>query len=145
MTRKRKPLTPEQKARYAEAARVRLQNPEVRERRRAYQRAYGRNWNRIPANAARVASRKIEVRYGLTPDEYNDLIDAGCGICGRTEWLVVDHDHGCCPGTYTCGNCVRGVLCRSCNSALGTFGDNADGIDAAIRYLRQYEQRRTAA
>lgn len=39
--------------------------------------------------------------------------------------LVVDHDHSCCPGPKSCGRCVRGLLCRTCNSAAGLLQDDA--------------------
>lgn len=42
-----------------------------------------------------------------------------CGACGATETLTVDHDHGCCPSDQSCGRCVRGYLCRTCNRAEG--------------------------
>ena len=27
----------------------------------------------------------------------------------------IDHDHGHCPGRFSCGACIRALVCRSCN------------------------------
>lgn len=50
-----------------------------------------------------------------------------CGICQRKRKLVVDHCHAT--------NYVRGLLCRSCNTALGLLNDNCDLFRRAISYL----------
>lgn len=52
-----------------------------------------------------------------------------CGDCLAPEanaverleaWPVaIDHDHKCCPGHRSCGSCVRGIVCRSCNLLYG--------------------------
>ncbi|WP_416371282.1 endonuclease domain-containing protein [Streptomyces sp. MB09-01] len=34
---------------------------------------------------------------------------------GRSFWNI-DHDHACCGPGGSCGPCVRGVLCRMCNT-----------------------------
>lgn len=32
---------------------------------------------------------------------------------------MVDHDHDCCPGGWSCGRCVRGLICSECNVLEG--------------------------
>ena len=72
--------------------------------------------------------------YGLTGHELVHLRreqDGKCAICraepepGRR--LAVDHDHAT--------GAVRGLLCRRCNMALGSFGDDVDLLIAAAAYL----------
>jgi len=77
-------------------------------------------------------------KYRLTPEQYDDLVerqDGRCAICHAQEsgsrwgdgvWFV-DHCH-------STGE-VRGLLCRSCNTALGLFEDDALRLQKAIRYL----------
>ena len=80
-------------------------------------------------------------KYKLTIEAYNALLtrqEGGCAICGKTDsghyQFSVDHDHSCCPGTPTCGQCVRGLLCGPCNRALGHL-ENMDFVTAAASYL----------
>lgn len=87
-------------------------------------------------------------RYGLSPEAYAELIEASGEACPICEELfsvsdfnsnrVIDHDHACCPGKSTCGECVRGLLCRQCNMALGKFEQSGDAVamlERAITYL----------
>ncbi|UJV41637.1 endonuclease VII domain-containing protein [Streptomyces sp. AMCC400023] len=90
----------------------------------------------------RKGQRKSQLRrYGLTPERYAAMVEdqeGRCLVCRETpEKLVVDHDHSCCPGRYTCGRCVRGLLCSLCNKALGSLRDNPEYARAAARYLSQ--------
>jgi hypothetical protein len=65
-----------------------------------------------------------------------------CAICGTDtpdaagrSWHI-DHDHDCCPGQYSCGKCVRGLLCGACNQGVGYFRDDVALMKKAINYLQ---------
>jgi len=76
-------------------------------------------------------------RHGLTPaerDAWAALQGGRCAICGKAgEKLEVDHNHEHCPGKIGCRQCVRGMLCGRCNTALGRIGDK--NIPRLIAYL----------
>jgi len=77
-------------------------------------------------------------KYGLTRQEYLGLYEASdglCALCYERPAVAIDHDHGCCPGKGSCGQCVRGALCRQCNLGLGYFGDSIEALERAIEYL----------
>lgn len=87
----------------------------------------------------------LKSKFGITLEAYTErLVSQGnkCAICGATEpgrgkrVFSVDHDHRCCPGKITCGKCIRGLLCCSCNDGLGRFMDNPNFLIAAAAYLR---------
>jgi len=97
-------------------------------------------WRRNHPDYARAWSLKR--RYHLTLEQFDALLEkqGGCAICGRDTpdahgWQV-DHDHSCCPSGYSCGKCVRGILCAPCNKGLGHFGDNPDRLIVAAEYLK---------
>lgn len=81
-------------------------------------------------------------RFGISEDRLKELLGAGCQICGamtsagRNSSLVIDHDHNCCPGIRCCGKCVRGALCRQCNSAIGFLNDDPELVARAAKYLQ---------
>jgi hypothetical protein len=77
-------------------------------------------------------------RHGLTPDVYYSLLNqysGKCHSCKQRDGNNIDHDHACCPGSYSCGNCVRGLLCNQCNTALGLLGDDLQKINSLIGYI----------
>lgn len=82
-------------------------------------------------------------RFRLTPETYQQLLDVQNGVCAICQRppdpiLFVDHDHTCCGARMkTCGNCVRGLLCKHCNSAIGLMKDNVQTLQAAIDYLQR--------
>jgi Recombination endonuclease VII len=92
----------------------------------------------------RVKERRRTLRlYGLSEAGWEVLLarqDARCAIChtadpgGHGQWTI-DHDHRCCPGIGSCGQCVRGLLCGQCNLMLGYANDQPERLRAAVEYL----------
>lgn len=79
----------------------------------------------------------------MTVEQFQELNDAQggrCAVCGEAPDgnLHVDHDHSCCPGRNSCGECVRGLLCGKCNKALGMFKDDPERLRSAASYLEEY-------
>jgi hypothetical protein len=85
--------------------------------------------------------------YNIDQTEYEALLAAQCGTCAicddpfsDSNLPHIDHDHSCCPGRRSCGNCTRGLLCGRCNRAIGIFEDDVDLFDRAVSYLnRSYD------
>ena len=74
-------------------------------------------------------------KYGIGAAAYDSMIEAQdgkCAICMRPVQLVVDHCH-------TSG-AVRGLLCGSCNTAIGMFEEQIDSLTNAIAYLERANQ-----
>ena len=86
--------------------------------------------------------------YGITIEQYHQMLedqDYACKICGLEEKtyrkrLSIDHDHSCCPGTKSCGKCIRGLLCSNCNMSLGNAKDNVEILKKMIAYLESYQK-----
>ena len=96
-------------------------------------------WAKNPPGMWRNSHYKRE--YGIDIEQYNQMMsdqEGCCAICEKhqTEFekrLSVDHCH-------ETGE-VRGLLCDSCNIALGHFNDNPDLFRAAIDYLEDSEDK----
>jgi hypothetical protein len=89
---------------------------------------------------------KSYTRHGITEADYLALLEKQGGVCAACgnppsgakfsgQRLNIDHDHACCPGDYSCGSCIRGLLCVGCNSALGHLQDSVERLEQLKRYL----------
>ena len=88
------------------------------------------------------SKRNAIARHHLTEEEYVQLLkrfNGKCWACKEQEQnLGIDHDHTCCPGSHSCGRCVRGLLCVQCNTALGLLKDSEDRINSLLRYIKNF-------
>ena len=96
---------------------------------------------RYKKNPEYTRANVLKNKYGLTVEQYDDMVNRQggvCAICGKgndrlTKWgtrttrLVIDHCHA--TGK------VRGLLCHTCNSGIGSLGDSVDNLSNAIEYL----------
>ena len=68
-------------------------------------------------------------KFNLTKEDYENRKKKGCEICGSLISLCLDHNHK--TGKF------RGILCLNCNLSLGKFGDNLEGIERVVSYLKK--------
>ena len=76
----------------------------------------------------------LKKTYSLTRDMYENLYRQKQGICEicqkAKDKLCVDHDHKT--------GIIRGLLCVSCNGAMGKLGDTIEGLEKAVNYLKNH-------
>ena len=104
---------------------------------RARTNASNKAWNATATTEQK--RRRYLARHHMTPEQYDELVAAQGGTCAIciAPPRVVDHDHGCCPGIFSCGECIRGVLCPTCNQGLGLFKESAELLVQASKYIKQ--------
>jgi hypothetical protein len=99
----------------------------------------------MPPDKLKAHRRRCRIRnnYGLSTEQFEALLDHQnnkCGICGvefAEDWTSpafprIDHTHDETKA-------VRGLLCFSCNAGMGSLGDTAERLHAALRYLSAAE------
>lgn len=94
-------------------------------------------------NPEYFVSADLKKKYGLTIDQYNEMLklqNNRCKICNQKETatdykykkirrLAVDHCHETSK--------IRGLLCSACNTAIGLLKHDEKLLDSAIKYLRE--------
>lgn len=95
--------------------------------------------------------RLFQYRYSLSLEKVFSLHESANRACNNpgcnsSQDLTLDHDHACCPTTSTsgnrkasCGLCVRGWLCRKCNTSLGMLEENPRKIRGLLHYLEGFK------
>lgn len=94
-------------------------------------------------NKINSVTRPTWRRHKITEEQFNKMLymyDKKCHACKTNDAVNIDHDHNCCAGGFSCGKCVRGILCHHCNSALGFVRDSEDTLNKLIKYLKTIPQ-----
>jgi hypothetical protein len=88
-------------------------------------------------NRDRQRQWRMKKKYGMEKEEFDRyLLEQGgrCAVCQGQDKLCVDHDHETLD--------VRGLLCGNCNTGIGMLGDSIDGLERALKYMRQWQSKR---
>ena len=87
----------------------------------------------IVSAADKARAKRLKTLFDITPEDYDTILafqDGECAICGRPPGktrLAVDHNHKT--------GLVRGLLCWTCNVALGKFRDKDEVVESAWLYV----------
>jgi len=83
----------------------------------------------------RIWESGLKTKFGITAEKYYEMVESQQGLCAichkppNGRRLDVDHHH--------VSSEVRGLLCRSCNLALGQFKDDVGILLSAVEYLKR--------
>ncbi|MCZ2111131.1 MAG: endonuclease VII domain-containing protein [Dehalococcoidia bacterium] len=86
---------------------------------------------------ARIRRYELGAKFNLTPEQYEEMVQAQqgrCAVCERepvSKRLAVDHNHA--TGR------VRALLCHHCNVALGHADDSPARLRALADYLESHD------
>lgn len=107
-----------------------------------------REWSRKArsSNPRKKRNKYLWDTHKITIEQYEEMLESQGGVCAiclgpsvNEGNFSVDHDHDCCPGSTSCGKCVRALLCGHCNRGLGLFNDNRGLLEAASQYLGKFQ------
>ena len=77
------------------------------------------------------------MRYGITLEEYEEMLDEQGGTCACCDAEPSERDRG---GRLAVDHChetgrVRALLCQGCNLAVGHLKDDLNRARALVTYL----------
>ena len=88
----------------------------------------------VHRNCRTCYNKNCKVTIRLKKENPYPYRNPACDCCGSTdEALNLDHCHE--------KNLFRGWLCRSCNTGIGSLGDDVKGLEYALSYLRNHYER----
>lgn len=81
-------------------------------------------------------------KYRMRHQDYLSMLNkqnGNCAICKIDHSQQVNHKHLSIDHDHTTGK-VRGLLCNSCNRAIGYFKENVFALQGAIKYLESHKE-----
>lgn len=95
-----------------------------------------------PTTKARTRVYNILKSYSISEKELRDLMDSQKGCCAICKNSLVDKDSKrsyMVDHNHTTGK-VRGLLCISCNAAIGHLKESKEVLLSAIEYLETHNE-----
>ena len=105
--------------------------------------AQSRNWAKKNPKRYKLITKRshLKIRYGISLENFNLILknqNYKCAICQSklnlegqgAKSCSIDHDH-------QTGK-IRGLLCHSCNSILGSSKEEYKILEAASKYLKEW-------
>lgn len=155
---------PEYRAMRREYDRIRLLDPKVQARMKAYrqsergkevQRKSGiklgatekykkraREYKRTDRYQQWRRNHDFKNKFGITLEEYDKMFEAQngvCAICYRPETFILKgRTHSLAVDHCHKTGKIRGLLCRNCNQMLGLAKDNIKTLESAVEYLKPH-------
>lgn len=125
----------------------------IRLQRKEYQNAYTRKWRKKnplkckqytltkkSKKNAKARKRKyiLKTRYGISIEQWNDMYEEQKGQCP----ICLLHMNDCVEKQLHVDHChktgkVRGLLCSTCNKAIGLLKDDSGLLQRAISFLEK--------
>lgn len=156
--------TPDFKEKRREYDRIRLQDPKVKARMKAYRQSERGKAMLKRAGAKLRATEEYKKRareykktdryqrwrrnhdfknkFGITLEEYDktsELQNNVCAICHQPEtFLLKGRVHSLAVDHCHKTGKIRGLLCRNCNQMLGLAKDDINTLEKAADYLKQH-------
>lgn len=99
----------------------------------------------------------LAFRFSISPEHLLDIVhrnEGRCHVCLHEPGVNLDHSLACCKRPGSCGDCVRGWVCRKCHWLISTADESKQRLMrlycdsrlvrstyvSAIRYLEAYDE-----
>lgn len=91
---------------------------------------------------------KLRTMYGITKEDYDNILESQnnvCAICKEEDKVYHNRNGVNIKISMPVDHChdtgkVRGLLCTSCNRAIGLLKDSIDNLKSAIKYLKKHNK-----
>ena len=89
------------------------------------------------------ADNQREKNYGITPEEYNNMLEEQGGTCANKACNYGKDDDHKWHGSLSVDHChetgvVRGLLCQWCNTAEGYLKSDPEVAQGLIDYMKKH-------
>ena len=95
---------------------------------------HARKWS--ARNKDKRKSTQLKRKFGITLGDYNQMLESQGGVCATCNNECTSGNHLAVDHCHSTGK-VRGLLCGSCNRALGLLKDDPKILSNLLDYLNK--------